>query len=148
MIWEFDLTHSLSEFTQHWSQGPRCSAQPEVACGESTRTVAPLVVRCQEHGVIWQGNGSVQHHAFLWTRHWQFLAIFWQILPQLKNFSQKCKRAHHPRRPTRRHLCAKSNVLMPFQSWDSLWREKTVRHRDTHPAYFATREPQCSGNHK
>jgi len=39
---------------------------------------------------------------------------FLLILPQLKSFSKNHKRARHPR--TRRHLCAKFDVLRPSQS--------------------------------
>jgi len=114
------------------SQGPQCCALSEVAYGESTHTVAPRVVWCQEHGVIWQGNASMQHHAFLCTWHvpqnlpvsvtLAILAYFLQIFPQLKNFFQKSKCTHHPH--TRCHLCAKFDVLRPSQSWDIGWRKK------------------------
>jgi len=58
-----------------------------------------------------------------WSNVWRiicpFYAYFWhflKILPQLQNFSQKTKCVHHPH--TRRHLCAKSDVLRLSQSWD------------------------------
>jgi len=51
------------------------------------------------------------------------------VLPQLKNFFQKSKCAHHPR--TRCHFCAKFDVLS--QSWDIVWKKNS--HPPRHPAY-------------
>jgi len=49
--------------------------------------------------------------------------------------------AHHPHRPTRRHLCAKFDVSGLF-SPEILLRKKTG-HPPRHSAYFAIREAQC-----
>jgi len=70
-----------------------------------------------------------------------FRRYFLQILPQLKNFFQKSKCAHHPR--TRRHLCAKFDFLRPSRSVVGYRLKKKNSHPDTHPAYFAISKPQC-----
>jgi len=52
-----------------------------------------------------------------------------QIMPQLKNFFQKSKRAHHLR--TRRHLCVNFDVLRSSQSRDIASRRK--KQSNNHP---------------
>jgi len=58
------------------------------------------------------------HHSVLSVcRFWHFFANFATI----KNLFQKSKCVHHPF--TRRHLCAKFDVLRPSQSWFIFWRK-------------------------
>jgi len=59
---------------------------------------------------MWHQRVSEEKLAFLlFASFWPILAKFVQL-----NFFQKSKCVHHPR--TRRHLCAKFDVLRPSQS--------------------------------
>jgi len=52
--------------------------------------------------------------------------LFWNSFVKfatVKYFFEKSKGVHHPR--TKRHLCAKFDVLRPSQSWDIAWRTKS-----------------------
>jgi len=69
-----------------------------------------------------QGNYITQSSA-LFAIFGTFLC---QILPKLNNFFQKSKCKHHP--GTRRHLCAKFDILKPTQSGDTVWRKKAITH--------------------
>jgi len=108
--------------------GSQCSALSEVACRESTRTVAPRIrcfcirirgatVRVEKIGVL------------------AYFGRFLQILPQLKNFFENSKFTHHSR--TRRHLCAKFDLL-GLLSPEMSFGEQTATHPPRHSAYFAT----------
>jgi len=57
------------------------------------------------------------------------LAIFFANFATIKKFFQKSKHVHHPR--TRRHLCAKVDILKPSHSWDIIWRKKLPAQTDT-----------------
>jgi len=78
----------------------------EVVCGEYTRMVVPHMLFLHICGITVQ----VEKIGILGL----FLACFLQILPQLKHFFLTPTWAHHP--CTRRHLCAKFDILRPSQS--------------------------------
>jgi len=105
------------------SQGPQCSALCEVLRWESTCMVAPGI------------RGAIVRVSL---RNCRFCSIFANFAA-IKKLYHKSQCAHHP--CTRRHLCAKSDVLTPSQSRDIVWRKS---HPIRHPPYFAIREPRCS----
>jgi len=140
VIWcHCHLLHLLILQVRWLSQGPQCSALSEVACGESTRTLAPHMLFLHRCGAtVW-----------VFLENWHFWSIFddlLPILPPLKHFFQKSECVHYPH--TRRHLCTKFDVLRLSESWDIIWRKKqsptqTDTNPDRHPSYFAICEPRC-----
>jgi len=73
-----------------------------------------------------------------------FLSIFHvcvQILPQLRNFFQKSKCAHHPR-AINAAFVPNLTFLGLLSLETSFGDKKTSSHLDTQPADFAIREPQ------
>jgi len=104
------------------------SLPSEVACGESTHTVAPRIC-CF----------CILVAPLCKWKNWYFLPNFC-ILPQIKNFFQKSNCAHYPR--IRHHLCAKFDFL-GLRSPEYSFGEKTVTNPSRHPAYFAIHTEEC-----
>jgi len=71
----------------------------------------------------WRHRASGKEMGVFYNLFWRFLQIWPRYI-----FSQKSKCAHHPR--TRRHPCAKFDVLGPSQSWDIVWRINSHSPRD------------------
>jgi len=123
-LW-FYVSVSTDEFTEQVSK-------VTIVTGSSVlRTVWGIVWRIHSHGGATYTLFLHICGATVWVQKklafftvCQFWAYFWR---SLQISPQKSKCTHYPR--TRRHLCAKFDVLRPSQSRDIVWR--TVTHPDT-----------------